>query len=397
MKLNPFSNSAAVLIGVALSGVVGVACAQDSRDTSPWPWVVTTGSENAITLLLMGDTNIQQREDPASAYQNVLPTLRAADIRFANLEGPLSGTSSNPLLPDIEHKTGWTHSEPEMVEALIAAGLDGVGVANNVTYPYDVMLRSLAVLDEANIGYTGGGNDIGDAHRPLILTRDGIRFGFLQYTALYWPYDHAATLEAPGVASVKIYTSYRPPADVLHKPGARPIIVTSADRAARELMLADIRALSESVDIVIASYHWGVSGQSRIDDYQRDIARAAVEAGADIVMGHGPHVLQPIEVWQGKPIFYSLANFAFDWWFLRDRNKDGLLVRAVIGDGQLARVSAVPVTRDAEDNNPVLLDPNSGEGQRMFLELVQLSGAADAPLRIEGKEIVISLAGKDET
>lgn len=396
MESSRTSKCVAVFIALALGGIVGVACAQDSGDASPWPWVVTSGGESAVTLLLMGDTNIQQREDPASAYQNVLPTLRAADIRFANLEGPLAGTSSNPLLPDIEHKVGWTHSAPEMVKALITAGIDGVGVANNVTYPYQAMLRSLAVLDEANIGHTGGGHHIDAAHRPLIITRDGVRFGFLQYTTLYWPYDHAATPEAPGVAAVKIFTSYRPPPDVLHKPGARPIIVTSADGDARERMLADIRVLNDSVDIVVASFHWGVSLQSRIDDYQRDLARAAVEAGADIIMGHGPHVLQPIEVWQGKPIFYSLANFAFDWWFLRDRTKDGLLVRAVISDGHLARVSAVPVTRDAE-NNPILLDPNFGEGRRMFLELVRLSGAATAPLRIEGKEIVISHAGTDET
>ncbi|MCZ6586031.1 MAG: hypothetical protein O6930_08450, partial [Gammaproteobacteria bacterium] len=83
MESSRTSKCVAVFIALAMGGIVGVAYAQDSGDASPWPWVVTSDGESAVTLLLMGDTNIQQREDPASAYQNVLPTLRAANIRFA--------------------------------------------------------------------------------------------------------------------------------------------------------------------------------------------------------------------------------------------------------------------------------------------------------------------------
>ncbi|MDA2939141.1 CapA family protein [Acidobacteria bacterium AH-259-A15] len=352
-----------------------------------WPWVVPDGSEGGVTLLLMGDTNIQDRENPGDAYKHVLPTLKAADVRFANLEGPFAGTSKDPLNADIPHKKGWTHSTPQMVEGLIAAGIDGVGVANNVTYPWQALLRSLAVLDSAKIGYTGGGRNLEQAHHPLIIQRKGVKFGFVQYTATFWPDDHAAEPEKPGVATVKVYTYYEPPRQVLDKPGQPPIIITIPDKKALQLMVEDIQKLRKEADIVVASYHWGVSGDPRVVDYQRTLARAAINAGADIVMGHGPHVLQPVEVWKGKPIFFSLANFTFDWRKM-SKSRDGLLVRAVVKEGKLALVSCVPLRRDA-DNNPVLLDPNQGSGQDMFQELLQLGGEAGAKLTIQGKEIVV--------
>ncbi len=121
-----------------------LVCAFDlvAQEDGAWPWIDPAG-DAPVTVLLMGDTNIQSRENPGSAYQHVLPTLLAADLRFANLEGPFAGTSRDPLRPDIPHKAGWTHSEPEMVQGILDAGIEVVGVANNVTFPWQAMLRSL--------------------------------------------------------------------------------------------------------------------------------------------------------------------------------------------------------------------------------------------------------------
>ena len=389
MMSSQASNTQRLLMAVALVCVGGTAFAQRPGAEDPWPWQPVSGRNDSVTLLLMGDTNIQHRDDPEAVYENVAATLNDADIAFANLEGPFAGTSTDPLVPDIANKEGWRHSAPEMVQALVAAGIDGVGVANNVTYPHQALLRSLGVLDGVGIGYVGGGKDLQAAHRPLIFDRNGTRVGFLQYTTLFWPYGHAATQTSPGVASIRVSTAYMPPEDVLEKPGAAPVIVTTVNPDDQQQMVADIRSLREQADIVVVSYHWGVSSQRALVDYQPELAHAAVGAGADIIMGHGPHVFQPIEVFRGKPIFYSLANFAFDWMFFGQRNLDGLLVRAVIDAGELVRVSAVPVRRDLDDNNPALLDPTSGAGRELFEQLVQLSGGRDAPLRLDGKEIVV--------
>ena len=358
-----------------------------SQSVEPWPWIDPPGAES-ITLLLMGDTNIQNRADPGNAYQYVLPTLQAADLRFTNLEGPLAGTSKDPRLPDIPHKSRWTHSEPEMVQGLVAAGIDVVGVANNVTYPWQALLRSLEVLDANGIKHTGGGLDLEEAHQPVIVEREGVRFGFIQYTATYWPFQHAAGPETPGAATVQVDTYYKPPPQVLDKPGQPPLILTIPDPASLQRMVDDIRRLRRSADVVVASYHWGVSNTTEMVEFQRTIGRAAIDAGADIVMGHGPHVFQPVEVWKGRPIFYSLANFVFDWEIMR-KAPDGLLVRVAVQDGRLARVAAVPLRRNA-DKDPVLLDPNEGVGQELYQQLVALSGGGAAPLRLEGREIVVT-------
>jgi poly-gamma-glutamate synthesis protein (capsule biosynthesis protein) len=333
-----------------------------------WPWTIS--SENKVTILLLGDTNLQGRINPGEAWQHLLPTLQAASVRFVNLEGAFASPSNNPDAPDIPHKVNWRHSEPRMAEGLIAADIDAVGVANNVTYPRNVLMQSLQVLDSANIGYAGGGKNLETAHQPYITTKDGIRIGFLQYTAAYWPYNHAAEKNKPGVAGIKVDTYYQPPKQ-LDKPGQPPIIMTIPDEKAVARMEHDISVLKSNVDIVIASYHWGVSGQPAIVGYEQKLAYAAIEAGADIIMGHGNHLVQAVEVYNNKPIFYGLGNAVFDWYRVTDK-RNGLLVRAVVSENKLSHVSFVPLTRDTE-NDPVLLDPGFGKGNDLYQKVKSLS------------------------
>ena len=361
-----------------------IACLSQAQ-SAPWPWVLD-GPE-ITSILFMGDTNIQLRERPEEAFKHVMPTLRAADLRILNLEGPFAGASTDPRVPDIPHKD-WQHSEPDQVAALTAAEIDAVGVANNVTYPWQALMRSLAVLKAENIPFAGGGKNLAAAHKPVILEKNGIRVGFMQYAATVFPFDHAATEDRPGIAEIKVYTAYQPPPN-LDKPGQPPVVITWLDEASEARMVADIRLLSEQVDLVIASFHWGVSDTKKIVSYQRDIARAVIDAGADVVLGHGPHRYQEIEMYDGKPILYSVAQFAFDD-LRKDRHvrfREGLLVRLAIKDKGLHSVSMVPTWRD-DDNFVRLYDPNLGKGRELFgyLKSVNEGGAS---LELAGHEIVI--------
>ncbi len=355
-------------------------------DQEAWSWVDPATGDDTVVLLLMGDTNLQDRQDPGGAYKYVLPTLRAADVRFTNLEGPFAGTSKDPRLPDIPHKKSWKHSEPEMVQGLVAAGIDGVGVANNVTYPWQALMRSLEVLERAKIPYTGGGRNIEQAHEPLIIESKGLRFGFHQYAATVFPYNHAADADTPGIAAVKIHTYYKPPPE-LDKPGQPAIVVTIPDEDSLQRMVDDIRDLRRRVDILVVSYHWGVSASTKLVDYQKTLAHAAVDAGADIVFGHGPHKYQRVEIHKGKPILYSLSNFVFDWPVMR-RFPEGLLARACIKNGKLAGLSLVPLWI-GEDNNPRLYDPNVGKGRELYEYLLSVTGEEGARLTVKGQEIVV--------
>lgn len=349
-----------------------------------WPWVIP--SEGKVSILLMGDTNIQGRHQPEQAFQHLMPTLQAATFRLLNLEGPYAPPSNDPAKPDIPHKEHWRHSEPRMVEALVKANIDAVGVANNVTYPRDVLMHSLQVLDSTQIKHAGGGKNLEEAHQPVIIEKNGVRIGFLQYTATFWPYNHAAEQNLPGVAGLKIHTYYKPPGQVLDKPGQPPIIVTEPDPEAFNRMKNDIARLKPRVDVVIASFHWGISGQPEIVGYEQKLAYAAIESGADIIMGHGNHLIQAVEVYNQKPIFYGLGNSAFDWYRVTDK-RNGLLVRALYDEGKM-NVSFLPLSRDSE-NDPVLLDPNYGKGQELYNRVVELSKDYGTNLSIAGDEIVV--------
>ena len=332
------------------------------KRSAAWEWSERI-NDSDLGLILVGDTNIQYRENPGEAFSLVLPTLRGADVLFGQLEGPLSPPSQDPAAPDIPHKEGWTHSEPRMVEAIAAAGFDAVGCAGNVTYGAGVVESSLATLDASGIGHCGAGVNLAEAHRPAIVETKGVRIGFLSYTSVFWPVGHAATPHSPGVATIKAHTAYQPGPRALEMPGAPPTVITYPDSEELERMRADIRALRKQVEVVIVSCHWGISGSETTVDYQRAIAHEAVDQGADLVFGHHPHVIQGIEVWKGKPIFYSLGNFTFDWDRMRG-NVDGLLVRCAISGGRMGKVCFVPVRRN-QDGLVEILNPAEGAGKEI--------------------------------
>ena len=143
------------------------------------------------------------------------------------------------------------------------------------------------------------------------------------------------------------------------------------------------------LSVVIVSYHWGVSGTYKPISYQGEIARAVIDAGADVVFGHGPHKYQKIEVYKGKPILYSLAQAVFDD-LRNDRwlhNKEGLIVNVTIKDKKVKSISLVPTWRN-DDNFLRMYDPKEGKGKEL-LEYLNLVNEDGASLEVKGKEIMI--------
>ncbi|MGK7393517.1 MAG: CapA family protein, partial [Candidatus Cyclobacteriaceae bacterium M3_2C_046] len=218
-------------------------------------WPFQYNLEGTHSIILLGDNNFQFREQPEKAFQYLMPTLEAADFRFCNQEGPFAGGIDDPEKSDIPHKN-WRHSNPDQVAALVAANIDAVGVANNVTYPWQALMKSLNVLEKAGIKYAGGGKNLAEAHQPVIIEKNGLKVGFMQYAATVFPTNHAATENQPGIAEIKVHTAYQPPKN-LDKPGQPPYVITWLDEESKALMVQDIKQLKQQVDIVIVSYHWG--------------------------------------------------------------------------------------------------------------------------------------------
>ncbi len=214
-----------------------------------------------------------------------------------------------------------------------------------------------------------------------------MKIGFLSYACTVFPYQHAATDAVPGIASVRVDTYYKPVRN-LDKPGMNMETTTIPQPEELSRMRDDIRSLRAKADVVIVSYHWGVSDHQPLLDYQVTVAHEAVEAGADVIMGHGNHLVAAVETYKTKPIFYGLGNFAFDREKMRNRLKEGLAVKVDVKNNKLDRISFLPLMRD-EASNPVFLDPATGPGAAVFRQVKELTGNLSA-LKIEGKEIIVS-------
>ena len=337
----------------------------------------------ALSVILVGDTNLRNVADPNVPFARVQEVFDAADLRFANCEG----CYADPAV-EIPYKIGWFHPDRSAVEGLAVAGLDAVGCANNVHYGADAILESLGHLDRHGIAHTGAGKDRASARQPVELEQSGVRFGFLAYTSVFWPVGHAAGPDQPGVATIKGHTAYQPHPRIPEMPGGPAIVVTWPDEEELREMQEDVKALRERVDLLVLSCHWGVSGSQERIDYQTAIGHAAIDAGADLVIGHHPHVPQGIEVYNGRVIFYSLGNFIFGWERMAARRRDGLLVHCAVQEKALTKVSFAPVWRN-EKGQPELASPESPEGREIVHTVEELSRPLKTALSVEGEEIVV--------
>jgi poly-gamma-glutamate capsule biosynthesis protein CapA/YwtB (metallophosphatase superfamily) len=370
-----------VLLVAAMSSVVVILAAADPA----WRWGGAFGS-NAMTMLIIGDIDIQRRADPATAFAHIGETLKSADIVYANLEGVLVKPQGPEI--DIPDKRGWRHPGPEGVLALKAWNIRTVGVANNVAYDRANILETLRVLDANGIAHTGGGKNIAEAHQPAIVVRKGSKVGFLQYTARwYQDAEQIATETEAGVAKISSRDGITiDPSDV-------------------ERVRSDIRRLRPLVDIVVVSHHnrdgatatqfpgippAGRSGTPRdqhvSEEYQKQFAHLALDAGADLVYGHGTHTIQGVELYKDKPVLYAIGHSAFDQPGY-EKSKDGMVARVVVQAKRIVRVSIVPVSRD-EHNDVFMLEPSSEEGGRL-LDIVRRVSPPDVMLRMDGHEVVM--------
>jgi len=238
------------------------------------------------------------------------------------------------------------YADPKCGEALTLGGIQVVGIANNVHYGEAAILSSIAHLDELGVLHTGAGANLAAASAPVVVERAGIRYGFLQRSSVYWPTNHEAQKDAAGIAVIRGHTAYQVPVFKTrigvpppNRPGVAPEIITWADADYLGWFRDDIAALRPRVDVLVASCHWGLGKE--VLQYMKEIAHAAVDAGADIVVGHGPHYSLPVEVYKGRPIFYGLGSFSFHTGHGGQRHDSwvGMMARITAGKGGVESAS----------------------------------------------------------
>jgi poly-gamma-glutamate capsule biosynthesis protein CapA/YwtB (metallophosphatase superfamily) len=344
-------------------------------------------------LILTGDINLMNVTDPAAPFRRVTEEFRAADLVFSNLECCLYA----PPRTHSFHNEGFYADPVVGAAALGAAPIAAVGIANNVNYGDAAILNSIACLDQAGIPHAGAGADRAAASAPAIVERGGIRYGFLQRSSVYWPTNHEAGAHDPGIAVIRAHTAYqvpmhkpRPEIPPMNRPGIPPVIVTWADAESLRMFSDDIASLRSRADIVVASCHWGLGKETL--SYMRDIGRAAIDAGADIVIGHGPHYSLAVEVYRRRPIFYGLGSFSFHTGHGGRAHGDwvGMMVRAdVERDG--VRAARFQFARHNAANETVLC--SLADEQAELADIVKRSTEYGTRLVPEGDEVTVVLGG----
>lgn len=246
-------------------------------------------TQQDVTLVFSGDillssyvlNNYDSNGINGVLSEELQSEMQNADIAMVNEEFPFSTRGTQA-----EDKQFTFRVAPDYVKILQEMGIDVVTVANNhaLDYGTEALTDTFQTLDDAGIAYVGAGNDLERASRPYVTKIGEKTFGFL-----------AASRVIPEVS--------------WNIDNKQPGMLCTYDSA--ELCEA-IRKTKESCDYVVVYVHWGIERENTPQDYQRQLGKAYIDAGADLVIGAHPHVLQGIEYYNGKPIVYSLGNYIFN-------------------------------------------------------------------------------------
>jgi len=340
---------------------------------------------------------ILDRDEPLTALQNVRDILREADVTYINMEQVLCDGGTP--------KPGHAVSKgTRFVEVYKDAQVDVVSTATNhaLDWGTDGLAESLETLDKAGVAHVGTGANLAEARKPAILERKGVKFGFLNYCSVH-PSGYEATDTKPGLAPLKVDTIYRP---FEEQPGTPPVIITRPTLESEQMITEDVAALKEQVDIVIVIFHWG---QHLLDyiipQYCVEIAHKAMDAGADMIVSSHTHILKGIEVYKGKPIYYSFGNFVEDFgkafaagddnimienqnWFYfgqptkpnADKAAMTIIAKAYIEDGKIVQFGFMP--GKIIDHNPTPLKRDEG-GQEVVDYMTWITEAAGLNAKFE--------------
>jgi poly-gamma-glutamate synthesis protein (capsule biosynthesis protein) len=278
--------------------------------------------ETQVSLIAVGDimlgdhplyvgrgvgAKIKERE-PTFPFSEVAFKLKEGDVVFGNLEAVLSnrGIDSKRL------SSVSLRATPEAVAGLTYASFNILSLANNhiLEHGEDAVSETMAVLSRHDIKYVGVNTDVTKDREPLIADAKGIKIAFLAYCL---------------VSDKTAYISINDPEEICF----------------------DVRKAKPQADIVVVSLHWGNEFMEKPSPSQIRLAHQIIDAGADVILGHHPHVLQGVESYKGAIIAYSLGNFIFDQIFLEE-TRFGVILECLLSKDGVAGYKLLPTYTDDE-------------------------------------------------
>ncbi len=262
-----------IVIGVLLALWVGIAAGTDQPPAPP--------TLEELHMVAVGDIMLDRSVGKkinsngcAHIIEQVAEQLCEGDITFGNLECALSTVGAHEPFGACIFR-----ADPKTVEVLVLGGFDIVSLANNHTLNSGnaALMQTLDHLEEAGIAYVGAARERERGSHPTFFVVQDMRIGFLAYTDLTFAHE-------------------------------------SHSKVDRDLtkMRAQVTQAKNNCSLLIVSYHWGEEYRRKPTSRQVQVAHASIEAGADVVLGHHPHILEGVEIYETRPIFYSMGNFVFD-------------------------------------------------------------------------------------
>lgn len=352
------------------------------------------------------------REDPDTMFDGVREELSKADLLFGQMEGTMSdrGTPLPQCRLPVRARTNGAG-------AIARAGFDVMSFAGNhcMDWGREAFYDTMDLLRKEGVLVGGCGENITEARKSVIVEKEGVKIAFLSYNSIL-PQNYWATDERPGCTPLRGINGYY---QVEHDQPQTNIKVYSfpiwEDLVA---LCEDIKAAKQQADLVMVSMHWGIHFKPAIiADYQKIAAYAAIESGADIIIGHHAHILKPMEFYKDKLIIYSLGNFALeaaqsykkglndlashkeimannkDWKAGRNMPEDSylsMIFKCDIVDKKLTGYRFVPV--DLDDNQtPRALDHSDPQFTKIveYMRDITADQKMNAVYRVDGDEVLI--------
>jgi poly-gamma-glutamate capsule biosynthesis protein CapA/YwtB (metallophosphatase superfamily) len=374
-------------------------------------------NKDEVLMYAVGDVG-PDRDDPKSIFLHVSDLLKTGDMVFCQLEPPLSHTTRPELLAK-----KISNDSRLVAAALKASGIDIYSFASNhcMEKGEASFLETIDCLKREGVHVIGVGNNIEEARRPAIIECKGKRIAFLAYNSVGIPATWAQA-NKPGCAPLRAFAFFEP-VEAL-QPGTPAKPRTFPYRDDLSAMLADVRNAKSQADVVVVSMHSGVHMTPVVvAEYQVDIAHAAVDAGADLILQHHAHILKGIEVYRGKVIFYGLGNFAIEVHFMNrawaeipavkeQRNalnpdwnppyadypsfpfppdsRKTLVVKYVMSGKSISRVSFLPVYINGR-SQPEILKPDNSRFREVidYVEKITQEAGFNTSFKLDGAEVSI--------
>jgi gamma-polyglutamate biosynthesis protein CapA len=277
-------------------------------------WVARSAKISIVGDVLL-DRGVKEmvhlhRDNQGYPYEGVSGILKDSDLTIGNLEGPITNSGA----PVLKKGNLIFRGNPLCIPYLYNAGFRVFNLANNHSMDYGAkgMSESIRLLNNGGISTFGGGLNKEAAEKPKYMNINGIKIGLLGFSA-FPPEGYFCFEDRPDVAHLEENRLY-----------------------------GMIKAAKKNCDILIVMFHWGEEFSYYASEHQKTVAHLACDSGADIVIGHHPHVLQGVEKYKGKYIFYSLGNFIFDRQIPSGTDETGIL-QLLIDKNKIQKSSLLPI------------------------------------------------------